>query len=238
MRIAVVDDSPELSELMTLWLEEAGHDVRSFLLGNAFIQACKMESFDVILLDWVLPDIDGDEILTMLQSQPDWNTPVIFITARSREEDIVNILDRGADDYLTKPIQRGELLARIGAVTRRKNKTTGQNKKLLEYGVYNIDLNSRTVYANKQPIKLTEMEFNLVYFLFNNAGRMLSRSHILSSVWGYGTDMNTRTVDTHVSRIRKKLNIAPENGWRLISIYQRGYRLEHISADDTLPLPE
>ena len=236
MRIAVVDDSPELSGLMTLWLEEAGHDVSAFLQGNAFISACKMESFDVILLDWVLPDIDGEQILTMLHSQPDWSTPVIFITARSREEDIVNILDRGADDYLTKPIQRRELLARIGAVTRRKNKMT--SNKLLDHGVYQIDLNNRTVFVKKQPVKLTEMEFNLVYFLFNNAGRLLSRNHILSSVWGYGTEMNTRTVDTHISRIRKKLDIAPENGWRLTSIYQRGYRLEHISADDTLPLAE
>ncbi|MDH5571078.1 MAG: response regulator transcription factor [Gammaproteobacteria bacterium] len=236
MRIAVVDDSPELSELIALWLEEAGHDVSTFVRGNAFIQGCKMESFDVILLDWELPDINGDEILTMLQSQPDWNTPVIFITARSREEDIVNILDRGADDYVTKPIQRRELLARIGAVTRRNSKSA--DRKLQNYGIYQIDLNRRTVYVKKQPVKLTEIEFNLVYFLFTNAGRLLSRNHILSSVWGYGTEMNTRTVDTHVSRIRKKLDISLENGWQLISIYQRGYRLEHISADDTLLLPE
>ena len=234
MRIALVDDNPELSDLITLWLEEAGHNVSAFLHGHAFIQACKMESFDLVLLDWVLPDIDGEKILTMLQSQPDWNTPVIFITGRSREEDIVNILERGADDYITKPIQQRELLARITAVTRRKNQPVSQ--KMQDFGAYQIDIVARTVYVNKQPLKLTEMEYNLVYFLFNNAGRLLSRNHILSSVWGYDADMNTRTVDTHISRLRKKLDLSPENGWRLTSIYQRGYRLEPISVDDRLSI--
>ncbi|MCW9024053.1 MAG: response regulator transcription factor [Gammaproteobacteria bacterium] len=230
MRIAIIDDNQALVELVSLWLEEAGHTVVTFHQSQLFIQACKTETFDVILLDWVMPDMDGEQVLKTLQELPGWDTPVIFVTARSREEDIVHILELGADDYVTKPIQRGELLARIGAVTRRAHK--GSSSKDLDLGAYKIDAAARTVFFNNNPVKLTEMEFNLVCFIFNNVDVLLSRNHILSSVWGYDSDMNTRTVDTHISRIRKKLDITPENGWRLMSIYQKGYRLEQINPEN------
>lgn len=229
MRVAVVDDNQDLAELISVWLEDAGHIVTTFHQGHTFIQACKTEAFDVVLLDWMMPDMDGEQVLTTLQCLPGWDTPVIFVTARSREEDIVHILDLGADDYVTKPIQKGELLARIGAVTRRAHKLN--SSKELDFGAYKIDTASRTVFFQGEPVKLTEMEFNLVYFIFNNVDRLLSRKHILSSVWGYDIEMNTRTVDTHMSRIRKKLDIVPENGWRLMSIYQRGYRLERVNQE-------
>jgi len=226
MHIAIVDDNREVTGLVRLWLEQAGHSVFEFYQGEEFVRTSHEHSFDVVLLDWVLPDLDGDKILQQLQKQPGWDTPVIFVTARSREEDVAGILELGADDYIIKPLHEKELLARIGAVTRRRRKVTQQE--ILDYGIYQIDMKSRVVYWDKKPVKLTEMEFNLICFIFTNMGQLLSRDHILSSVWGYDANVNTRTVDTHMSRIRKKLKISEENGWRLSSIYQRGYRLERF----------
>lgn len=226
MHIGIVDDNREISALVQLWLEQAGHSVSVFYHGEDFVYTCHRHHFDAILLDWILPDLDGDKILQQLRKQPGWDTPVIFVTARNREGDVADILELGADDYIIKPLHQKELLARIGAVTRRRNKFT--QPEILGYGIYQIDLRSRTVYRDKVPVKLTEMEFNLVCFIFSNVGHLLSRDQILSSVWRYDANLNTRTVDTHMSRIRKKLQITEENGWRLSSIYQRGYRLEQF----------
>ncbi len=229
MHVAIVDDNREITALMALWLEQAGHTSSVYELGEAFVSSCTEQSFDVILMDWVLPDINGDSILLQLQQQPDWDTPIIFVTARSREEDVASILELGADDYMIKPLHQKELLARIGAVTRRMHKST--QREVLDYGIYRIDMRSRTVFCEKVAVKLTEMEFNLICFIFSNIGQLLSRDHILSSVWRYDANVNTRTVDTHMSRIRKKLKITEEKGWRLSSIYQRGYRLEQFDPD-------
>ncbi len=226
MHIAIVDDSRETTALVQLWLEEAGHTTAVFEKGESFVRASLDDRFDVVLMDWMLPGIGGDNILQKLQQQPDWDTPIIFITVRSREEDVARILELGADDYIIKPLHQKELLARIGAVTRRRHKS--EQPLIQEYGIYQIDLRSRMVFREHEAIKLTEMEFNLVCFLFSNVGRLLSRDYILSSVWRYDANVNTRTVDTHISRIRKKLKISEENGWRLSSIYQRGYRLEQF----------
>lgn len=226
MHIAIVDNNREVSTLVQRWLEEAGHRVFVFEQGEAFLRACEDHSFDVVVMDWVLPDINGDKILQQLQAQPGWKTPIIFLSARSREDDIAGMLELGADDYIIKPPHQKELLARIGAVTRRIYRHDQQD--LLDYGIYQIDMRSRTVFRDKKPVKLTEMEFNLVCFIFANVGQLLSRDHILTSVWRYAANVNTRTVDTHMSRIRKKLNISEKDGWRLSSIYQRGYRLEQF----------
>ena len=229
MHIAIVDDSREVSELVLLWLEQAGFTVSAFDTGVAFVRACQKQHFDVILLDWALPDIDGDKLLQQLQAQTDWDTPIIFVTARSREDDIAGILEMGADDYMVKPLHEKELLARIGAVMRRGRKVSRTD--ILNHGIYQIDMVSRTVFCNREAVKLTEMEFNLACFIFSHIGNLLSRDEILSSVWRYATDVNTRTVDTHISRIRKKLDISEKNGWRLSSIYQRGYRLEQFDPE-------
>ncbi|HEB56182.1 MAG TPA: response regulator transcription factor [Gammaproteobacteria bacterium] len=228
VHIGIVDDNREISALVQLWLEQAGHTVSVFYTGEDFVHNCHEHRFDVVLLDWILPDLDGDKILQQLQKQPGWDTPIIFVTARNREDDVADMLELGADDYIIKPLHQKELLARIGAVTRRRFKP---QLEILDYGIYQIDLRSRTLYRDRQPVKLTEMEFNLVCFMFANVGNLLSRDHILSSVWRYDANVNTRTVDTHMSRIRKKLKIAEENGWRLSSIYQRGYRLEQFDPE-------
>lgn len=231
MRIALVDDDIHLAQAMKLWMEEHDYDVMHFSNGLDFTNSLRKESFDLYILDWVMPEFDGEQILGWLNEQTEQSTPVIFVTQRDSEEDIAKILNQGADDYITKPVRQKELLARITAVTRRMQ-GAGTQKEVLEYPPYRINLSSHTLFKNDVPIKLTQKEFELVAFMFKNFGRLLSRGHILSSVWGHGSEFTTRTVDTHISRIRKKLELNPESGWRLSAIYHQGYRLEQVDKDE------
>jgi DNA-binding response OmpR family regulator len=230
VKIAVVDDDQDIASLLCLWLEEEGHTCVCFNDGQDFTQEVGNERFGAVLLDWVMPEVDGEQVLAWLQSKQDWDAPVIFVTSRTTEDDMVRILNEGADDYITKPVSRRELLARIAAVTRRTAKPAPLE--VIEIGTYQIDPQSRSLRFEGEQIKLTDKEFELALYIFNHIGRLLSRNQILSNVWGYESDVNTRTVDTHISRIRKKLHLTPENGWRLSSIYHQGYRLEKLSAED------
>lgn len=225
MRIALVEDDNVLAEMMAFWIREAGHECRIFKEGSALIRELGNDSLDTVILDWMLPDTDGIQILQWVRKNVNWPLPVIFVTGKDSETDIVRALTEGADDYMSKPVQRFELLARIDAVSRRsQSQDTGQQ--LLDFGAYNIDVQTRTLSLHGSPIELTQKEFDLVLFLFRNSGRILSRGHIMESVWGRSPDLNTRTVDTHMSRIRSKLQLRAENGWRLRAVYQHGYRLE------------
>lgn len=226
MRIAIVDDDSDIAALMMLWLEEENHECTHYSSGQDFIKVVRSKNFDIILLDWIMPDFDGEQTLNWIKNHDDIDIPVIFVTQKATEDDVAKILTLGADDYITKPIRHKEMLARINAVARRANPHI--DDEIIELTPYRIDSTSREVTIDGEQIKLTEKEFKLVQFLFKNIGRLLSRDHILSAVWGYDLGMNTRTVDTHMSRIRKKLDILPEKGWRLSSIYHQGYRLEHL----------
>lgn len=229
MRIAILEDDVHVGQLMSLWLEQAGHDGQLFATGEAFRKALVRESFDLLILDRTLPDTSGDIELAWVRGYVDWPIPVIFVTVSDTEEEIVKGLANGADDYMVKPVRERELLARIAAVARRSQQAgEGREKEKLEFPPYVIDLAAHVLTVNGQAVELTHKEFELVVFLFRNAGRMLSRGHILESVWGRTAEQNTRTVDTHISRIRVKLGLAPENGWRLTAVYHYGYRLEHL----------
>lgn len=226
MHIAIVDDDPDIAALLMLWLEEEGHDCTHFSSGQDFIKIIRNKKFDIVLLDWIMPEFDGEQTLKWIKSHEEIDVPVIFVTQKTTEDDIAKILTLGADDYITKPVRHKEMIARVNAVARRTN--PHHDNEVIELTPYRIDSTSREVSIDGLSVKLTEKEFKLVQFLFKNVGRLLSRDHILSAVWGYDLGMNTRTVDTHMSRIRKKLEIDPEKGWRLSSIYHQGYRLEHL----------
>lgn len=230
MRIALVEDDSVTADLLSLWLEEAGHHCTCYHDGLEFIKGAKNESFDVVLLDWLMPYFSGEQVLARLKKQAEWDTPIVFVTARDSEEDMVKMLNQGADDYIVKPVHKPVLLARVNAVARRAQKMAPQD--IIDINEFRIDQNARVVTRYGEPVKLTEKEFKLVTFIFQNVGRLLSRNHILSSVWGYDSSLNTRTVDTHMSRIRKKLELFPEHGWRLSSIYHQGYRLEQVNPEE------
>lgn len=199
-----------------------------FVSGKIFVRNIKHDSYDVLILDWMVPDMDGYEVLRWVRENFDWPVPIVFVTAKDEEDDIVRALEQGADDYIVKPAKHRELVARISAVARRaSNVDDTQNE--IEYEPFAIDLANHAVKRDGTRIEVTQKEYELIVFLFRNIGRILSRAHILESVWGRNPDINTRTVDTHVSRIRTKLSLAPEMGWKLSSIYQHGYRLERLT---------
>jgi two-component system response regulator RegX3 len=228
MRIALLEDDPDQIALLRGWLEGAGHALHAYERGRDFLREVARESFDVFLLDWMIPDKSGTEVLAWIRANLKERVPVLFVTARDSEEDIVSVLQSGADDYLVKPLRKGELIARIEAVLRR-TRTTGAEEEVPEYGEYRIDVTRRTISRAGEEIDLTQKDFDLALFLFRNQGRLLSRGHIFEAVWGQSTDINTRTIDTHVSRLRTRLGLAPENGWRLGAVYQHGYRLERLN---------
>jgi DNA-binding response OmpR family regulator len=227
LHIALLEDDIHVGELIQLWLKEAGHDCKHYTEGQKFIDDALQQSFDMILLDWMLPDINGDKVLEWIRGHFNWNIPVLFVTMRDSEKDIVYALEHGADDYMTKPVKQMEMLARINALGRRaEHKSTESKKRVI--GDYVIDMTSRTVTRNDKLVSLTQKEFELTAFLFKNLNSVLSRKHILENVWGRSGELNTRTVDTHISRIRNKLELGKNDDWRLSAIYHHGYRLEYL----------
>jgi len=229
--VALVEDDPDQSELYRLWLEAVGYDCRRYGDGESFLRALGSDSFDVVLLDWMLPGIGGDRVVVGLREQVGWGLPVLFVTGRDREEDIVRALEAGADDYMIKPRSKAETLARVAVLDRRARGPAGGSASV-EMPPFALDPARRLITRNGESVDLTPREFELATFLLRNVGRLLSRRHILESVWGVSAELNTRTVDTQVSRLRGKLGLTPEIGWRLSSVYQHGYRLERLASPD------
>lgn len=231
MRIALLEDDVAVGTTMQHWLEAAGHTVHNFTSGKTILREAARESFDLFLLDWHVPDLSGEEVVKWLREKQQSTVPVLFATSRDSEADIVNALTAGADDYMVKPVRRLELLARVEALLRR-NRPKNSDAELIEVGPYAINLAERVVTLDKTPIELTDKEYDLTVFLFRNIGRLTSRGHISESVWGQTSDVQSRTVDTHVSRLRKKLDLGPARGVRLTPVYNFGYRLEKTSVPD------
>jgi DNA-binding response OmpR family regulator len=240
VRIGLLEDDLSQIELISLWANEVGDDLQSYTTGKSFREAMSREEFDLLVLDWHLPDTTGIEELDWLRDERSSDTPVIFITSRDSEESVVEALDHGADDYMVKPVQKSVTLARIKALQRRnriRSHTEGtepeadDNSGIKVFEPYEINESERRISVDGEAVKLTNKEFELAAYLFQNAGCLVSRDHLLEFIWGTRADLNTRTVDTHVSRIRSKLGINPAVGWQLSSIYQRGYRLFRVSKE-------
>lgn len=183
------------------------------------------DTFDVLVLDWMMPDMTGLEVLDRLR-QLENHTPVIFVTSRDAEEDIVQALAHGADDYLVKPPRAGELLARLQALKRRADGAGGSGA--LTVGPYAFDPSQSVARLNGEILELTQRQFELALVLFRNTGRLLSRQYLLEAVWGLNDTVQTRTLDMHVSQLRSLLQLSG-HGWRINSIYAHGYRLETLA---------
>jgi len=228
MRIALLEDQQDQSDLVCAWLKGAGHGCHAYALGKDLVREAQRETFDLFLLDWEVPGMSGAEVLVWIRANITEPVPVLFVTARAREEDIVHALSNGADDYMVKPLGKLELLARIDALARRSRPARRAEDEVLEFGRLRLDCGSRQITLDGETVAMTQKDYELALFLLRNIGRLLSRGYILEAVWGQSADLNTRTVDTHVSRIRGKLQLAPEHGWRLSAVYQHGYRLEQV----------
>jgi len=228
VRIAFLEDDLPQAEILKKWLSGADHSCRHFTQAKAFLRGVRQESYDLLILDWELPESSGLEVLRWVRGRGDWRIPVLFITHRDSESDIVQALSEGADDYMTKPVSPEVTIARVNALGRRVGNTPEANG-IFQFGDFRITTDNNEITHRGQTIDLTEKEFKLALMLFLNTGRLLSRNHMLESVWGLGPELATRTVDTHISRIRRKLALMPENGWRLKAVYHHGYRLETVS---------
>jgi DNA-binding response OmpR family regulator len=229
LRLAILEDDPDQAELVKLWLMNAEHTVDCYGDAGSFLRAVRRDSFDLYMLDWMLPDLSGIEVLKKLRNSMDDYTSVVIVTAKDEEQSIVRGLEAGADDYLVKPVRQAELVARVAAVLRRA--AGNKSEEVLDVAPYSLSVANKAVSLDGEKIALTNREFELALFLFRNAGKMISRNHMLESIWGIeNKSVSTRTVDTHVSRLRKKLKLTKENGWLLSAIYQHGYRLEKTNV--------
>ncbi len=253
--IAVLEDDPAQTDLLRLWLGEAGLPCHTYAHGADFIRSLAHHRFDLLLLDWELPDMSGPDVMHHLASilhhrpaagrdttpntqagrdarnlEPAASLAVIFTTARDSEEDMAAMLRGGADDYLVKPLKRLELLARIEAVMRRRHGGNRTPATRFSLGEFTIDRAHRTLLRHGAAVTLTRRDFELAAFVLGHPGELLSRTLILERVWGHSAALNTRTLDTHVSRLRSKLELSGNSPWRLNAIYQQGYRLEPVAA--------
>jgi len=228
MRVVILEDDQDQADLLLAWLEEAGHQCTVHKDGSAFVRGYKRDSYDLVLLDWMVPETSGLDVLKHMRAHLDPLVPVVFITQRDSEQDIVEALENGADDYMTKPVRRLETMARVNAIARRVGYGDENTADHYEYEPYSIDTKLRKISLNKEAVEMTQKEYELATFLFKNVGRVISRGHLLEMVWGTSSQLNTRTVDTHISRLRTKLKIDDQEHWQLISVYRHGYRLEKI----------
>lgn len=225
MRIAIADDEPDVVNYLRGIAEELGHSIVSFADGNALSQSLVRETYDLVILDWTMPKKDGLETLKWMQSAMQERPPVIMMTNRTAKKDITDALNAGADDYITKPEDRGVIAARINAMLRR-NAGSGAFETKATYGKYLLDRIEQTVSFDGETVMMTAKEFELADLFFRNRDRTLSRNYIMETIWRTTAALATRTLDMHISRVRSKLDLKPENGFRIFTVFGYGYRLE------------
>jgi len=234
MRIAVLDDDVSQLQFVSETLTEAGHHCYVFAEGRALIHRMQRETFDLVTLDWNVVDMQGDIILSWIRKHTTSNLPILFMTSRSREQDIVYALNAGADDYVVKPVSNTVLVARVESLLRRSYRHEAPTPSQ-QFGEYLFDLQEGKLFRNGTAIAVSQKEFQLALMLFRNFARPLSRAHILETVWKHSSDIPTRTLDTHISAVRVKLDLRPQNGYCIVPIYGYGYRLEKLDSSVANP---
>jgi two-component system phosphate regulon response regulator PhoB len=222
-RIFIIEDEPSIIQLVQHNLEKNGFIVSSSLNGNDGLKELKKFQPDLLLLDWMLPDLSGIEICKSIRKDNSFKSlPVIMLTAKGEEEDKIKGLDSGVDDYLTKPFSFNELMARIKAVLRRSNPNIISDS--LEYEDLSLDRIEKRVFRDQQEIKLGPTEFRLLEFFLTNPKRVYSRDQILENVWPNNVNVESRTIDVHIRRLRQSVNL--KNKKELIrTVRSSGYSL-------------
>jgi DNA-binding response OmpR family regulator len=231
MRIAIVDDDPEARTYLEGILRAQGHICVQFGNGREIVTALARDTFDLLFLDWNMPHMEGIEVVEWARQNVEPCPPIILLTSRSDEKDVIRGLVAGADDFIVKPETPNIIAARVEALLRRSNPTASTGR-VERHGVYAFDQLSKTVSFLTNEVTLTTKEFELALLFFQNTNRAMSRSYILETIWDFVADLPTRTLDVHVSRIRTKLMLNPEHGFRLQTVFGFGYRLESYEGED------
>ena len=226
-RLALVDDDGEVTAFVGKTLTDAGYYCTLFGTGNALLARLRRDTFDLLLLDWNLPDLSGLDLLRAARHAAA-GSGVIMLTNRSGKEDIAAALNAGADDYIVKPESAVVIVARVEAVLRRALSPSAADR-LLEIGGYRFDRLSGRVSIVGEEVALSAKEFALAVLLFENIDRAIARRYLLETIWRNYADLPTRTLDVHISRIRAKLRLSPATGFRIVSISSYGYRLERFA---------
>lgn len=224
-RILVVDDDKQIVRLVRSYLEQAGYQVLTAYDGETALHAIRREQPDLVVLDLMLPDRDGWEITRIVRSEPSLaSLPIIMLTARIEDTDKIVGLELGADDYIAKPFNPREVVARVGAVLRR---TRGGSTppQTVHVGKLHIDLDRHQATINDHPLDLTPTEFNLLRVLVENPGHAFTRLELIEKGLGYAYEGLERTVDSHIKNLRKKIGVDPDDPVYIETVYGVGYRL-------------
>ncbi len=223
--VLIVDDEADLAQLLEFNLKQAGLDAEVALTGEVALQLAAQRVPDVVLLDLMLPDISGKEVCRRLRADARTReVPIVMVTARGEESDRVDGFEVGADDYVVKPFSPRELVLRLKAILRRAAPGGGER---ITRGLLTLDVGSHHAWVGGEPLDLTALEFKLLHHFMSRAGRVQSREQLLSDVWGINSPLETRTVDTHVMRLREKLGPARNS---VETVRGVGYRLSDSSA--------
>ena len=218
-RILIIEDEENIAKLVSLYLSKEDYSVDIASSGRAGLQKLEEKSYKAIILDLMLPDYDGFDVCRKIRKEK--NTPIIMLTAKDTEIDKVVGLEIGADDYVTKPFSPRELTARIKAVLRRTAESE-EREEVISVDQVTIDARRREVIVRESQVNLTVKEFDLLYYLAENKGIVLSRQMILSAVWGYDYMGDTRTVDVHVNQLRAKI----DGGCKIATVWGVGYKID------------
>jgi len=225
--ILVVEDNKDLANLLEMHLRDLSYEVDLAFDGAGGLAKAEAKTYDLVILDLTLPDLDGLEICRHLRSKPSY-TPILMLTSRSSELDRVLGLETGADDYVTKPFSIMELMARIKAMFRRMDGLQAEQQKIssgiLRAGELVIDPEKRTVSRKGSAIDLTAKEFDLLLFFVRQPGRVFTRSQLLDTVWGYGHDGYEHTVNSHINRLRAKIEDNPAQPRYILTVWGVGYK--------------
>jgi len=227
--VLIVEDDADIAELVRHYLTRAGHTVEVSSAGDEALTSARQRVPDLVILDLMLPGLDGMEVCRALRrAEATRAVPIIMLTARSEEQDRISGLQFGADDYVTKPFSPNELVARVAALLRRSQRWVDSGQDTLRFGNIALDRQSHRVTLADLEVRLTAKEFLLLEYFIQHRGRVLSRDLLLTDVWGYRYTGGTRTVDVHVRRLREKL---PPLADAIETVTQFGYRLSEPAAD-------
>lgn len=226
-KLLIADDNEEITEILTVFAEAEGYETSVAADGEETLAMFASHPFDVVLLDVMMPKRDGFDVCREIRRRS--NVPIIMITARGDDYDRIMGLDIGADDYIVKPFSPAEVMARIRAVLRRLERVIGASgNRMLVCANLRLEAESCRAFVDGEAVELTRKEFDLLWLLLENRSRVFSRDHLLDSLWGADYLGDTRTVDTHIKRLRAKLDKRPHPEWQIKTVWGLGYSFEGI----------